>query len=146
MEPQQDLLLVSAPLLEGLWNGTKLAKGRHLWYGSKALAALQDGPVLQDSSSTPLPIPSLPKHAAMSHHLWPLGHHPIPAPHLDPGPFLASDASIWVLVPTEELYGLLEPVCVADVEVLKVERIQLIDAVLNLCTYHHPENIQLPPG
>uniref|UniRef100_A0A8C0Z4A0 Integrator complex subunit 1 n=1 Tax=Canis lupus familiaris TaxID=9615 RepID=A0A8C0Z4A0_CANLF len=33
-----------------------------------------------------------------------------------------------------------------DVEVLKVERIQLIDAVLNLCTYHHPENIQLPPG
>ncbi|MBN3285694.1 INT1 protein, partial [Polyodon spathula] len=27
-----------------------------------------------------------------------------------------------------------------------VERIQLIDAVLNLCTYHHPENIQLPPG
>uniref|UniRef100_A0A8C4MYX8 Integrator complex subunit 1 n=1 Tax=Equus asinus asinus TaxID=83772 RepID=A0A8C4MYX8_EQUAS len=31
-----------------------------------------------------------------------------------------------------------------DVEVLKVERIQLIDAVLNLCTYHHPENIQLP--
>lgn len=35
---------------------------------------------------------------------------------------------------------------VSDVEVLKVERIQLIDAVLNLCTYHHPENIQLPPG
>ncbi|NXD40707.1 INT1 protein, partial [Copsychus sechellarum] len=33
-----------------------------------------------------------------------------------------------------------------DVEVLRVERIQLIDAVLNLCTYHHPENIQLPPG
>ncbi|XP_030888023.1 integrator complex subunit 1 isoform X1 [Leptonychotes weddellii] len=33
-----------------------------------------------------------------------------------------------------------------DVQVLKVERIQLIDAVLNLCTYHHPENIQLPPG
>nr|XP_051686536.1 integrator complex subunit 1 isoform X2 [Oryctolagus cuniculus] len=33
-----------------------------------------------------------------------------------------------------------------DVDVLKVERIQLIDAVLNLCTYHHPENIQLPPG
>uniref|UniRef100_A0A8C4SH98 Integrator complex subunit 1 n=1 Tax=Erpetoichthys calabaricus TaxID=27687 RepID=A0A8C4SH98_ERPCA len=33
-----------------------------------------------------------------------------------------------------------------DLEVLKVERIQLIDAVLNLCTYHHPENIQLPPG
>uniref|UniRef100_A0A8C4MRZ8 Integrator complex subunit 1 n=1 Tax=Equus asinus asinus TaxID=83772 RepID=A0A8C4MRZ8_EQUAS len=33
-----------------------------------------------------------------------------------------------------------------DVEVLKVERIQLIDAVLNLCTYHHPENIQLPAG
>lgn len=33
-----------------------------------------------------------------------------------------------------------------DVEVLKVERVQLIDAVLNLCTYHHPENIQLPPG
>ncbi|XP_007939442.1 integrator complex subunit 1 [Orycteropus afer afer] len=33
-----------------------------------------------------------------------------------------------------------------DVEVLKVGRIQLIDAVLNLCTYHHPDNIQLPPG
>ncbi|XP_029433335.1 integrator complex subunit 1 [Rhinatrema bivittatum] len=33
-----------------------------------------------------------------------------------------------------------------DVEVLRVERIQLLDAVLNLCTYHHPENIQLPPG
>lgn len=33
-----------------------------------------------------------------------------------------------------------------DLEVLKVERIQLIDAVLNLCTYHHPENIQLPTG
>uniref|UniRef100_A0A3B3ZVG2 Uncharacterized protein n=1 Tax=Periophthalmus magnuspinnatus TaxID=409849 RepID=A0A3B3ZVG2_9GOBI len=32
----------------------------------------------------------------------------------------------------------------SDLEVLKVERIQLIDAVLNLCTYHHPENIQLP--
>ena len=31
-------------------------------------------------------------------------------------------------------------------DVLKVERIQLIDAVLNLCTYHHPENIQLPAG
>uniref|UniRef100_A0A669F6N8 Integrator complex subunit 1 n=1 Tax=Oreochromis niloticus TaxID=8128 RepID=A0A669F6N8_ORENI len=31
-------------------------------------------------------------------------------------------------------------------EVLRVERIQLIDAVLNLCTYHHPENIQLPAG
>lgn len=35
---------------------------------------------------------------------------------------------------------------VSDVEVLKVERVQLLDAVLNLCTYHHPENIQLPPG
>ncbi|KAM8962294.1 integrator complex subunit 1 isoform 2-T2 [Pelodytes ibericus] len=33
-----------------------------------------------------------------------------------------------------------------DFEVLKIERIQLLDAVLNLCTYHHPENIQLPPG
>ncbi|XP_016896225.1 integrator complex subunit 1 isoform X3 [Cynoglossus semilaevis] len=33
-----------------------------------------------------------------------------------------------------------------NLEVLRVERIQLIDAVLNLCTYHHPENIQLPPG
>lgn len=33
-----------------------------------------------------------------------------------------------------------------DLEVLKVERMQLIDAVLNLCTYHHPENIQLPAG
>ncbi|XP_057603817.1 integrator complex subunit 1 isoform X2 [Hippopotamus amphibius kiboko] len=33
-----------------------------------------------------------------------------------------------------------------DLDVLKVERVQLIDAVLNLCTYHHPENIQLPPG
>lgn len=41
-------------------------------------------------------------------------------------------------------YGLVsyEP----DLEVLRVERIQLIDAVLNLCTYHHPENIQLPAG
>lgn len=36
--------------------------------------------------------------------------------------------------------------CVSDVDVLKVERVQLLDAVLNLCTYHHPENIQLPPG
>ncbi|MCI4392221.1 hypothetical protein PGIGA_G00143530 [Pangasianodon gigas] len=33
-----------------------------------------------------------------------------------------------------------------DLDVLHVERIQLIDAVLNLCTYHHPENIQLPTG
>lgn len=33
-----------------------------------------------------------------------------------------------------------------DLDVLRVERIQLIDAVLNLCTYHHPENIQLPTG
>ncbi|XP_018599754.2 integrator complex subunit 1 isoform X3 [Scleropages formosus] len=33
-----------------------------------------------------------------------------------------------------------------DLDVLRVERIQLIDAVLNLCTYHHPENIQLPAG
>uniref|UniRef100_A0A3Q1HA21 Uncharacterized protein n=1 Tax=Anabas testudineus TaxID=64144 RepID=A0A3Q1HA21_ANATE len=33
-----------------------------------------------------------------------------------------------------------------DLEVLRVERVQLIDAVLNLCTYHHPENIQLPAG
>ncbi|KAJ7992420.1 hypothetical protein DPEC_G00278360 [Dallia pectoralis] len=33
-----------------------------------------------------------------------------------------------------------------DLDVLRVERIQLIDAVLNLCTYHHPENIQLPGG
>ncbi|KAG9476970.1 hypothetical protein GDO78_002385 [Eleutherodactylus coqui] len=33
-----------------------------------------------------------------------------------------------------------------DLEVLKIERIQLLDAVLNLCTYHHPENIQLPQG
>uniref|UniRef100_A0A4W4DNX1 DUF3677 domain-containing protein n=1 Tax=Electrophorus electricus TaxID=8005 RepID=A0A4W4DNX1_ELEEL len=33
-----------------------------------------------------------------------------------------------------------------DLDVLCVERIQLIDAVLNLCTYHHPENIQLPAG
>lgn len=33
-----------------------------------------------------------------------------------------------------------------DLDVLRVERIQLIDAVLNLCTYHHPENIQLPSG
>lgn len=33
-----------------------------------------------------------------------------------------------------------------DLDVLHVERIQLIDAVLNLCTYHHPENIQLPAG
>lgn len=33
-----------------------------------------------------------------------------------------------------------------NVEVLRIERIQLLDAVLNLCTYHHPENIQLPAG
>lgn len=37
-------------------------------------------------------------------------------------------------------------VCFVDLDVLHVERIQLIDAVLNLCTYHHPENIQLPAG
>ena len=51
--------------------------------------------------------------------------------------------------PLEHVNYILEPTCgswVSDVEVLKVERIQLIDAVLNLCTYHHPENIQLPPG
>lgn len=51
--------------------------------------------------------------------------------------------------PLAHVNGLLEAPCgswVSDVEVLKVERIQLIDAVLNLCTYHHPENIQLPPG
>ncbi|XP_078609542.1 integrator complex subunit 1-like isoform X2 [Branchiostoma floridae x Branchiostoma japonicum] len=33
-----------------------------------------------------------------------------------------------------------------DLDVLPVERIQLVDAVLNLCAYHHPENIQLPQG
>ncbi|XP_059894470.1 integrator complex subunit 1 isoform X2 [Gadus macrocephalus] len=33
-----------------------------------------------------------------------------------------------------------------DLDVLRVERIQLIDAVLNLCTYHHPENIVMPSG
>ncbi|XP_071797108.1 integrator complex subunit 1-like isoform X1 [Asterias amurensis] len=33
-----------------------------------------------------------------------------------------------------------------DFPVLKVERVQLVDAVLNLCSYHHPENIQLPQG
>ncbi|XP_066292608.1 integrator complex subunit 1-like [Branchiostoma lanceolatum] len=33
-----------------------------------------------------------------------------------------------------------------DFDVLPVERIQLVDAVLNLCAYHHPENIQLPQG
>ncbi|KAM4632627.1 integrator complex subunit 1 [Discoglossus pictus] len=33
-----------------------------------------------------------------------------------------------------------------DLDVLRIERIQLLDAVLNLCTYHHPENIQLPQG
>ncbi|XP_031422445.1 integrator complex subunit 1 isoform X2 [Clupea harengus] len=40
----------------------------------------------------------------------------------------------------------LSSLSVADLGVLKVERIQLIDAVLNLCTYHHPENITLPAG
>ncbi|KAJ3581991.1 hypothetical protein NHX12_016009 [Muraenolepis orangiensis] len=33
-----------------------------------------------------------------------------------------------------------------DLDVLRVERIQLMDAVLNLCTYHHPENIVMPAG
>ncbi|XP_077980803.1 integrator complex subunit 1-like [Glandiceps talaboti] len=33
-----------------------------------------------------------------------------------------------------------------DLAVLKVERTQLMDAVLNLCGYHHPENIALPKG
>ncbi|KAI8492608.1 Integrator complex subunit 1 [Branchiostoma belcheri] len=33
-----------------------------------------------------------------------------------------------------------------DFDVLPVERLQLLDAVLNLCAYHHPENIQLPQG
>ncbi|XP_070581337.1 integrator complex subunit 1-like isoform X2 [Ptychodera flava] len=33
-----------------------------------------------------------------------------------------------------------------DLSVLRVERTQLMDAVLNLCGYHHPENIALPQG
>lgn len=57
--------------------------------------------------------------------------------------------SLCLGAPPVHVNGLLEATCgsrLSDVEVLKVERIQLIDAVLNLCTYHHPENIQLPPG
>lgn len=42
------------------------------------------------------------------------------------------------------------PACgsyISDVDVLKVERSAADRTlVLNLCTYHHPENIQLPPG
>ncbi|XP_071813401.1 integrator complex subunit 1-like [Apostichopus japonicus] len=30
--------------------------------------------------------------------------------------------------------------------VLRIERLQLIDALLNSCSYHHPENISLPEG
>lgn len=61
-------------------------------------------------------------------------------------PFLPGfwGASPCRLAPWRPLSGLWA--CVSDVEVLKVERVQLLDAVLNLCTYHHPENIQLPPG
>ncbi|KAI0240995.1 Integrator complex subunit 1 [Lamellibrachia satsuma] len=33
-----------------------------------------------------------------------------------------------------------------DFPVLQVEKLELIDAVLNLCSYHHPENIVLPKG
>ena len=35
---------------------------------------------------------------------------------------------------------------VADFPVLQVEKLELIDAVLNLCSYRHPENIVLPKG
>ena len=38
------------------------------------------------------------------------------------------------------------PLHAEDFEVLQVERIKLIDAVLNLCTYHYPDNITLPAG
>ena len=31
-------------------------------------------------------------------------------------------------------------------EVLHVEKLQLIDALLNLCAYRHPEKIALPKG
>uniref|UniRef100_UPI00358F4073 integrator complex subunit 1 n=1 Tax=Myxine glutinosa TaxID=7769 RepID=UPI00358F4073 len=33
-----------------------------------------------------------------------------------------------------------------DLEVLRVEKLQLMEAVLKLATYHYPENIHLPPG
>lgn len=85
-----------------------------------------------------LPVRSSP---GLAHHaVVPVTHMPC----LKQSPNLSS-----YLFPTAHrgLGQTLEPVLwVSDVEVLKVERIQLIDAVLNLCTYHHPENIQLPPG
>ena len=31
-------------------------------------------------------------------------------------------------------------------EVLVVKRLELFDALLNLCSYRHPENIALPTG
>ncbi|XP_048256851.1 integrator complex subunit 1-like [Haliotis rufescens] len=34
----------------------------------------------------------------------------------------------------------------AGMQVLQVERLELIDALLNLCAYRHPENIGLPKG
>jgi integrator complex subunit 1 len=34
----------------------------------------------------------------------------------------------------------------ADFPVLQVERLELINALLNLCAYKHPENISLPKG
>ncbi|XP_061404832.1 integrator complex subunit 1 [Lethenteron reissneri] len=37
------------------------------------------------------------------------------------------------------------PPC-AHMDVLRVDRIQLLEAVLNLATYHYPENIHLPAG
>jgi hypothetical protein len=33
-----------------------------------------------------------------------------------------------------------------DYPALKVDRVEIIDILLNLCTYHHPENIALPKG
>lgn len=33
-----------------------------------------------------------------------------------------------------------------DFAVLQIERLELIDALLNLCSYRHPENISLPKG
>ena len=37
-------------------------------------------------------------------------------------------------------------VYVSGRSVLQVDRLELIDALMNLCTYRHPENIALPAG
>ena len=37
-------------------------------------------------------------------------------------------------------------ITILDRTVLQVDRLELIDALMNLCTYRHPENIALPAG